>query len=227
MIIKYHGHAFIEIQTVLNILIDPFITGNPLCQKTPDDFNPDYILLTHGHRDHYGDTESIARSSGCTVCACAELSRYITSKNIPTKGFNTGGYFELDNIGIYVTEAKHSNSNPDGSYGGTACGFVINSEGHSIYFAGDTSYYSDMKLISERFRINVAFLPIGGTYTMDIQDAVRASKLLGPHTTVPIHYNTFPAVSADPDEFSNILEQNGLKCIVLKPGNYMELKRAE
>lgn len=219
MEIIFHGHSFIEIKTDINILIDPFITGNPLCISSPDSFNPDYILLTHGHRDHYGDTEIITGKTGCRIYAMAELSKWISSRGFSCSGFNLGGSFKLGRTRINVVEARHSNSTPDGSYGGLACGFVINYDGNSVYCAGDTSYFGDMKYIGRKFDLDIAFIPIGGTYTMDSEDALTAAEALLPDICIPIHFNTFEAVKADSKVFCSLLVQKGIDCRILEPGS--------
>lgn len=218
MEIIYHGHSFIEIKTDIDILIDPFITGNPLCISRPDSFNPDYILLTHGHRDHYGDTEIITGKTSCRIYAMAELSKWISARGYSSSGFNVGGSFRLAKTRINVVEAIHSNSAPDGSYGGLACGFVIRFDGKSVYCAGDTAYFSNMKYIGEKFELNIAFIPIGGTYTMDSDDALTAAEALSPDMCIPIHFNTFDAVKADSEAFCSMLVSKGIDCRILEPG---------
>ena len=223
MKIIYHGHAFIEIETDFNILIDPFITGNPLCNSSPENFNPDYILLTHGHRDHYGNTEDIAVRTSCKIYAMAELAKWISARGYSAVGFNLGGTLKIGKTLISVVEAVHSNSTPDGNYGGIACGFVIQHQGHTIYCAGDTSYFSDMKLIGQKYDIDVAFLPIGGTYTMDCEDALAAAQAISPDICIPIHYNTFEAITANPEVFYAGFSDKGINCRILTPGSSITL----
>ena len=223
MLIRYHGHSFLELQTDSTILVDPFITGNPLCTSAVDSFNPDAILLTHGHRDHYGDTEAIAKNNSCKVYSIAELSKWVSALGIDSFGFNIGGSFNINKTKIFAVEAKHSNSTPDGSYGGLACGFVVLFEDKTIYIAGDTSYFSDMKLIGKKFKIDCAFIPIGGTYTMDTEDAALAAKDISPDICVPVHYNTFSAVSADVGKFCSYLVHLGINCIIIEPGGSIDV----
>lgn len=219
MEIFFHGHAFLEIKTEFNVLVDPYATSNPLCDKSEADFSPDAILLTHGHFDHLEDAEAISKRCGCPVFAVAELSRWFASRGVDAKGFNLGGTFAFGDLSITATEAKHSSSNPDGGYGGVACGFVIRNGGKTIYHAGDTSYFTDMGLVGDDFDIDVAFLPIGGHYTMDAYHAAKAAKLIKPGSAVPIHYNTFPAIRTDPEIFCKFLQSTDIRCCILNPGD--------
>ena len=221
MKIIFHGHAFLELETDRNILLDPFITGNPLCEKAQIEFNPDHILLTHGHRDHYGDTEQIASRTKCPVHAIAELARWISQRGFSVVPFNLGGSFFAGDSKVTAVQAIHSNSTPDGTYGGIACGFIINHNGKTIYAAGDTSYFSDMRFIGERYDIDIAFLPIGGTYTMDTGDLMRAASDIRPGMLVPIHYNTFDLLKADTSTLSKDLESIGVSCTIMEPGSFI------
>lgn len=223
MELQYLGHAAALIKTDVEILIDPFISNNPLCNSKPEEFSPDAILITHGHGDHFGDTLSIALRTGCTVYAMAELSRWISKNGANVIGFNTGGSFSIGNTKVSVVEAVHSSSCPDGSYGGLACGFVIQNGINTIYHAGDTSVFTGMSLIGDKYDIDIAMLPIGGHYTMDSADARIAVDLLSPAMCIPMHYNTFPAVMCDPMEFGKLLRDSKTKYAPLGPGDSIEL----
>jgi len=219
MDINFLGHAAVRIKTDIDILIDPFISQNPLCSKSPDEFSPDIILLTHGHGDHIGDTVSIALRTNTTVYAMAELSRWLARQDVKIHGFNTGGSFIIGKTNISVVEAVHSSSCPDGSYGGLACGFIIQFNGKTLYHSGDTSLFAGMSLIGEKYNIDVAMLPIGGNYTMDSVDAFRAVSLLLPDVCIPMHFNTFPAVMCNPDEFETLLSNSNTKYKLMQPGD--------
>ncbi len=224
MNIKFIGHAAVELETDVKILIDPYISNNPLCNNSPEDFSPDVILLTHGHSDHIGDAIEIAQRKSCTIYAMAELAKWISKKGVKTHGFNIGGELNISSTSIYVTQAIHSSSCPDGSYGGLACGFVIRYKEKSFYHSGDTALFSDMQLLGEKFKIDVAMLPIGSNYTMGINDAVKAVEYLSPAIVIPIHYNTFSVISSNPEEFKLKVEYLGYKCNILQPGMNLLLK---
>lgn len=222
--IIFHGHSFTELHLKGNkILIDPFISGNPLCDISLDNADCDYIILTHGHGDHFGDTIDIAKNNSATVIATAELAYYLQSKGITAHDMNLGGSHGFPFGKVKLTLAHHSSSLPDGTYAGEPAGVLIDSDGKLIYHAGDTALFYDMKLIGEMHRINYALLPIGDNYTMGIDDAVKAAEFLNAETIIPIHYNTFEVIRADVDEFRRKIESIGKKCIALLPGNSIEV----
>ncbi len=223
MKIIYHGHSFLEIITDVNVLIDPYATSNPLCDKPASDFTPDAIFLTHGHTDHLEDAQSISKRTGCPGYAVAELARWLSAKKVNALSFNLGGTIHFGDLSVTAIQALHSSSTPDGGYGGVACGFVVGNGEKTIYHAGDTSFFSDMKLISDDFDLDAAFLPIGGHYTMDVENAVKAAKLLSPAIAVPIHYNTFSAIRTDPELFCKLLRQNDIRCDILEPGSSIRI----
>ncbi|WP_020156365.1 metal-dependent hydrolase [Caldibacillus debilis] len=226
MKISYHGHAIVQIKTDgKEILIDPFITGNPLTDLQVEREAPDVIVLTHGHGDHLGDTVELAKKKNALVIAINELAEYLGRKGLKTHGINIGGSYRFDFGTVKLTQAFHSNSivEEDGTivYLGMPAGVLLTIEGKTIYHAGDTALFSDMKLIGERHPIDLAFLPIGDNFTMGPEDAAYAAKLLNAKTVVPIHYNTFPVIQQDPEAFVAKLEGGNGK--VLKPGDEIEL----
>lgn len=205
------------------LLIDPFLSGNGQAVDKPEDFSPSHILLTHGHADHYGDTEAIAERGGATVVSSAEIATYVGKKGVAGHGMNVGGGCEFPFGRVTFTPAWHSNSLPDGSYGGMPMGLVLEAEGKRVYHAGDTALFSDMQLIARR-GIDLALLPIGDNFTMGPADAVEAVKLLKPKQVVPIHYGTFALIEQDPQAFKRRVEsETDAEVIVLQPGESLEL----
>lgn len=222
--ITYIGHSAAEIQSGgFSILIDPFITGNPVAVQKPESFKPNAILLTHAHMDHLGDTIPLAKVHHCPVVAVFELASYCQSQGVAnTVGMNTGGIKEFEFGKVMFTPALHSSS-IEGKYMGLACGIVFTTkEGKVVYHAGDTSLFSDMALIGKK-GLDLALLPIGSHFTMDPEAAVEAVKLLHPKQVIPIHYNTFPPIQQDAAAFQRAVEsQTKSRAILLKPGESHE-----
>ncbi|MED3561833.1 metal-dependent hydrolase [Bacillus xiapuensis] len=226
MKISYHGHSIVQIQTEgKTILIDPFIRGNSLTDLNVDEVNPDVIILTHGHNDHVGDTVEIAKRTGALVVANADLTTFLSWQGVQTHGMNIGGAYQFDFGKVKLTQAFHGSGyatvNNEMVYCGMPTGVLFSNEGKTIYHAGDTGLFSDMKLIGERHPIDIAFLPIGDNFTMGPEDAAYAAKLLNAKTVVPIHFNTFPPIKQDPNQFIELLEGENGK--VLQTGEAIEL----
>ncbi|MBM4157288.1 MAG: metal-dependent hydrolase [Ignavibacteria bacterium] len=220
----YHGHTFLEIETgKQRILIDPFITGNIHCKIKPADIKCDYIILTHAHGDHYGDVLQIAEKNDATVIGIFELVNILSSKGVKKiHPMNIGGGFNFPFGRVKLTIAHHSSSTPEGVYAGDPAGVLLTSEGKTIYHSGDTGLFYDMKLIGEMNRIDYAFLPIGDDFTMGIDDAVKAAEFVNAEYVVPIHYDTFDIIKANPLEFKKKVESIGKKCIVMEFGKTLE-----
>lgn len=227
MKISYHGHSVVKIETNgKTILIDPFITGNELTDLKPENQYPDAIILTHGHGDHVGDTEAIAKQCNAVVIAPNELATYLGWQGLNTHPMHIGGAHEFDFGKVKFTLAFHGSAvitdEKEIIYMGMPAGVLFMAEGKTIYHAGDTALFSDMKLIGERHPIDVAFLPIGDNFTMGPEDAAYAAKLLGAKTVVPIHYDTFPPIKQDPQVFIDLLEDKSIGKI-MKAGDTLEL----
>jgi L-ascorbate metabolism protein UlaG (beta-lactamase superfamily) len=227
MKITFHGHACVAIETQgTHLLIDPFFTGNDLATVKADEVAADYILLTHGHGDHYGDTEAIVKRTGATVVSSFEVTQY-AQKNGCEKihPMNPGGSWNFPFGRVKLTLAYHSSSMPDGSYGGNPAGLLLFLEGKVIYHAGDTALFSDMKLIGEE-GIDLAFLPIGDNFTMGVKDAARAVDFLQPKLVVPIHYDTFGYIKQSPNEFGKLVSgiRPQTEVAILNPGQTITLE---
>ncbi|MDQ3020711.1 MAG: metal-dependent hydrolase [Bacteroidota bacterium] len=222
--IIYHGHSFVELILNENIIfIDPFIDGNPLCDIKSKGAKCNYIILTHGHDDHFGNTVQLAIDNDATVIAMVELSDYLWAKKIKTHAMNLGGSYNFPFGKVKLTLAHHSSSIQGGTYTGSPAGIIINSGNKTIFHAGDTALFYDMKLIGEMNKLDYAFLPIGDNFTMGIDDAVKAADFLKAETLIPVHYNTFDEIKADPKEFKRKIESIGRKCIVMKAGEELGL----
>lgn len=201
-------------------MIDPFLTGNPLAATTAEKLSPNLILVTHGHGDHIGDAVAISKRTGAPIVAVYETAARCGQAGGKVIGAHYGGTVGFDFAKVKLVPAWHSSSfGEDLAYAGNPCGFVVQFPDGNIYHAGDTTVFGDMKLIGEVTPINVALLPIGGHYTMGIDDAVKAVELLRPNVTIPMHYNTLPEIKQDPQEFKSKVESKlNLKVVVLKPG---------
>ncbi|MEH7074759.1 metal-dependent hydrolase [Neobacillus drentensis] len=226
MRISYHGHSVVQIQTNgRTILIDPFINGNQLTDLKVAETKPDVIILSHGHNDHVGDTVELAKKNNALVVANHELSTYLSWQGVNTHAMHIGGAHQFEFGKVKLTQAFHGSSytteNNELIYCGMPAGILFMNEGYTIYHAGDTALFSDMKLIGERHPIDVAFLPIGDNFTMGPEDAAYAAVLLKAKTVVPIHFNTFPPIKQDPFKFIELLEDKNGK--VLQPGESIEI----
>lgn len=192
------GHATLALKTGgYNLLVDPFLSDNPTANLDPDSVEADYILVSHGHHDHVGDTVKIAQRTGATVISNAEICRWLTQQHIEAHGQHLGGGHTHPFGYLKLTMALHGSALPDGSYGGNPAGFLLTTnDGEKIYMAGDTGLFGDMQLIGEE-GVTLAVLPIGDNYTMGPADGLRAVKMLQPDHVIPIHYNTFDLIQQD------------------------------
>ena len=227
MKITYFGHsAFMIKENDFTFLIDPYITGNPHTDIPIQELKPDYILLTHGHGDHIGDALKIAKNSNAVIIAPAELANYCERKGAKIHPMHIGGGFNFDFGRVKLTQALHGSAVTEGDqviYTGNPCGFLLIINGQTLYHAGDTGLFSDMKLIGELNKIDIALLPIGDNFTMGVDDAVYATSLIKPVLAIPMHYNTFGYIIQDPEEFVKKIENKGHKCLVLEMNKEYEL----
>jgi L-ascorbate metabolism protein UlaG (beta-lactamase superfamily) len=225
--ITWLGHSAFLFEAKKKLLIDPFISGNPLAPCSPEELNPDIIAVTHGHRDHLGDTIEIGKRTGCRIISIHEVANYIKSKGVFAEGMDKGGTINVEGVTLTMTQALHSCSIDASGFsfdGGCPAGFVIGVGGYSVYHAGDTGVFGDMQLIGELYEPEVALLPIGGRFTMGIKEAVKAVELIQPRVAVPMHYNTFDVIKQDPEEFRRAVEAKvDTKIVIMKPGESIKL----
>lgn len=221
--LTYFGHsAFLIEHNNFKILIDPFITGNPLSPVKASDLSADFIVLSHAHGDHFGDTLDIAKRCNSTVIAVNELANYVASKGAKAHNMHIGGSYEFPFGRVKFTIAHHGSSSNEGEYMGEPAGILLFLNGKVLYHAGDTGLFSDMKLIGELHKINIALLPIGDNFTMGMNDALKAVELLNPELTIPMHYNTFPVIKANPDQFVEMVKKTGRNARKLEFGETLE-----
>jgi L-ascorbate metabolism protein UlaG (beta-lactamase superfamily) len=212
MKVTWLGHACFLLEGSKRILIDPFIPSGKV------DFVPDIVAVTHGHDDHMGEVLSIRAKT----VAINEIAKYLADKGLDIEGMNIGGTIEVEGVSFTMTPALHSSwleMEGFGYYGGTAAGFIIRMDGVSVYHAGDTALFSDMQLIRDLYRPDIALLPIGGRFTMGPLEAMMAANFIGAKLVIPMHYNTWPIIEQDAVKWKKAIERTtDLKVRVLQPG---------
>jgi L-ascorbate metabolism protein UlaG (beta-lactamase superfamily) len=222
MDIRFLGHACFELSDGdTRVLIDPFLSGNPKAAVEAGEVDPTHIFLTHGHQDHYGDVVDIAKRTSAQVVAIVELAGELGEEGVENVSDpNIGGTVRFDDAGLWVrlTPAWHTSTTPKGTVN-TPAGLVIGIGGKVVYHLGDTGLFSDLQLVKQRDDIDVALMCIGGHYTMDRHDGVRAAELVGAKQVIPCHYGTFPPIETDAQAFKSEVESaTSSEVVVLEPG---------
>ncbi len=219
----YYGHScFLLDDGKYKLLADPFLTGNPAAAVTADKVEADFILVSHAHSDHIGDTGAIAARTGAEVIGTPEVLAPLQHQVDAMKlhGMNLGGSAMMPFGKVRLTLAQHS----AGVAGGVACGFVVYFGGRVLYFAGDTALFSDMQLIGRKDPIDYAILPIGDYYTMGLEDAALAAQWLGAHHVIPVHYDTWPVIAQDVKKYKELTEaMSKAEVHIVTPGQSLEL----
>ena len=225
MKITFYGQSSLGIEVAgKNIIVDPFISGNDLAKNINiDELKADYILVTHAHQDHVLDVETIAKRTGATIVSNAEIATYYEKKGFKSHPMNHGGSWKFDFGTVKYVSAIHSSAFPDGTYGGNPGGFVIESEHKNVYIAGDTALTFDMKLIPLRTKLDLAILPIGNNFTMDIDDAIIASDFVECDKVLGCHYDTFGYIKIDHEEAKKKFFDKGKDLMLLEIGASLEL----
>jgi L-ascorbate metabolism protein UlaG (beta-lactamase superfamily) len=225
MKLKYFAHSAFQITTNdgVIILIDPYLDNNPNSPVKSHDVKADYIILSHAHGDHFGDAIKIAKNNDVTFICVDELANYLIAKGFKAHGMHIGGSFSFEFGRVKLTIAHHGSLTPDGVYAGAPAGILLFIDNKIIYHTGDTGLFYDMKLIGDMNSIDYMLVPIGDNYTMGMTDAVKAVEFVNPRVVIPMHYDTFPAIPADPNQFKELLEKVGKKCRVMNFGEEIEI----
>ncbi len=221
----FYGQSCFELEADgKKFLFDPFIKGNPLATKVDvSTLQPDYLFASHAHGDHIADLVEIANQSSAQVFAMVELAGYLSGKGVKNIVDLNFGVQNCDFGKLRTVWAVHSSSTPEGNYAGNPAGFVLQLEGKTIYFAGDTALTLEMKLLADLYALDYAILPIGGHYTMDVDDAIVAAKLLNCKTIIGVHYDTFPPIKIDQENAVEKFEREGIQLLLPQIGATIEL----
>lgn len=226
MKLTFYGHASFSVEVSgKTILFDPFISPNPAAKHIDiNSLKADYIFLSHGHGDHVADAVTIAKNTNAKCVGAAEVEGWLQKNGVQnTHGMNQGGYISFDFGRVKGVNAIHSSSFPDGSYGGNPLGFVFNTKEGDFYFAGDTALTMDMQLIPLWAKLKFAVLPVGGNFTMDAEEALKAAEFIQCDTVVGVHYNTFPPIAIDAGAAVQMFEKAGKKLLLPAIGETIEI----
>jgi len=222
----FYGHASFSVEVAgKTLLFDPFISYNPAAKAIDiNSLKADYIFLSHGHGDHVADAIAIAKNTGALCVASAEIAGWLGKNGVENvHGMNHGGYISFDFGKVKGVNAIHSSSLPDGSYGGNPMGFVFSTTEGDFYYAGDTALTLDMQLVPLWAKLQFAVLPIGGNFTMDVEEAVKAAEFVQCNTVIGVHYNTFPPIAIDTDAAIKVFDKAGKKLLLPGIGESVEV----
>jgi len=223
MLLKFLGHSCFSLSIgATSLIIDPYLNENPQAVIKAGEIKTDWVLVTHGHHDHMGDAVEIAKRNNATIITITEIARYCEARGAKTHAMYIGGKHDFGGFKIKLTLALHGSSigTDPIEYLGQPCGFLIFTEGKTIYFAGDTGIFGDMELIGRLHPIDLVILPIGDNFTMGPEDALEAVKLIKPAHVIPTHYNTWDIIAQDPRVFKNEVEkETGIPVTILSPGD--------
>ena len=220
--LDYYGHSafLLKYNGKPSLLVDPFLNENPWQKMTADKVECEYILVSHGHGDHLGDAIEISKRTGATIISTAEVANHCGENGATAHAMHIGGKIDFPFGWVRVTQAFHGSGLP----GGHACGFIVNFHGKTIYYAGDTGIFGDMKLLGELEAIELSLLPIGNNFTMSPEDAALAAKMLNTQRVIPVHYKTWPIIDQDPDKFKKDVEsRHNIPVDVVLPGESIQL----
>ena len=212
MDLTYFGHSTFQIDTEdVSLLFDPFFAENPHTETDPSTLDPDVVLITHAHFDHFSDTEAVLSHSDPLVISNFEITQYVQQNydHEAIQPLNEGGSWEFDWGFVESTHARHSSSFPDGTYGGVPNGFVLQLGDDVIYNTGDTAPFAEMKWVGEFWDVDVMLAPIGNVFTMGIYGALHAAEMVGPELTIPLHYDTVPPLETDLGAFEDAFDEAG------------------
>ncbi len=225
MKLKFYGHSAFSLvnDAGQKVLIDPYLDHNPQSPVKSDAVEADFIIPTHAHGDHLGDAVKIAKRCGSTFICVAELAGYLSSAGFQAHAMQIGGSHAFPFGRVKLTPAWHGSLTPDGRYAGPAAGVLVWMDGVCVYHAGDTGLFYDMKLIAEMNKVDCFLVPIGDNFTMGCEDALKAVEFVNPRLVVPMHYNTWPVIAADPEIFAAGVRALGKECLVLKPGEEIQV----
>lgn len=219
--LTYYGHAtFMLTHEDISLVVDPFFTGNTWEKAKPEDIKCQYIAISHAHGDHYGDADAIAAANNALIISTAEVAHQAEERGAKTHAMHLGGKFDFEFGSIRLVPAFHG----AGIAGGHAAGLLITFYGKTIYYAGDTAYFSDMQYLNRFGEIDYALLPIGDNFTMGIEDAALAASVIKAKVTIPIHYKTWPVIDKDPAEFATYAKNKfGVNTHIVNPGETIAL----
>lgn len=225
MNITFYGHACFGIEiNGTHIVVDPFITGNPLASHINiEAIKADYILVTHAHQDHILDVDTVAKRTGATIVSNYEIYMHYTAKELKAHPLNHGGTFKTENFSAKYVNAIHTSSFPDGTYGGQPGGFVLTAGDKSLYIAGDTAVTMDMKLIPMTTKLTASIFPIGDNFTMGVEDAIIASDLVECDKVIGCHFNTFPPIQINVEDAKNQFSKKNKELVILEIGTSISI----